>query len=573
MKKLILLFSTLIPLSLSAQLTTSISSTDNICNGDSNGTATVSAGVVGASAPIMISEINPAAVDFMELTNVSGQTVNTAGWFVITSDDYTNINDANTLAWNLPASVPAGWIDYREDTPGTNYWGNNLFWNETSPGWVLLSDDQGNIVDFIAWDWDANSISSTFNLTANGFTFNITTEWTGVGATVCATSYLRQGSSDNDDATDFICGTPSKGTLNPGLTLPFMGNVGLSYLWSNGDTNATATGLAPGTYFVTTTTSTALSAVDTAIINDTPIPTFNLPGDTTLCSGSLIALNAGAGWSSYSWNTGASNQVLLVSAGGFYSCTVTNASGCPASDFLTVTEGLSPVVDLGPDSTYCANDFTLDAGGDGATYVWSDGSASQSNTVSNSGNYSVTVTSVDGCITTDDINLTLLETPVIDLGEDFKLCISFNQTQLLSAGNGFSSYAWSTGATTSNIVVGAGVTTVGNQTYSVTVTANNGCEGGDAVVVEYSMCVGIDENINNSNVSIFPNPANDLVTITAESSTVAEVQIFDLTGKMIYSNFSLSSRLEVNTSNYASGTYIVKVITENESATRRLIVQ
>ena len=87
------------------------------------------------------------------------------------------------------------------------------------------------------------------------------------------------------------------------------------------------------------------------------------------------------------------------------------------------------------------------------------------------------------------------------------------------------------------------------------------------------MCVGIDENINNSNVSIFPNPANDLVTFTAESSTIAEVQIFDLTGKMIYSNFSSSSRLEVNTSNYASGTYIVKVITENESATRRLIVQ
>ena len=142
-----------------------------------------------------------------------------------------------------------------------------------------------------------------------------------------------------------------------------------------------------------------------------------------------------------------------------------------------MTSAPFPNVDLGPDSTYCANEFVIDAGGDGAIYVWSDGNSSQTNTVTNSGNYSVTVTSDDGCIAEDDINLTLLEAPVVDLGENFKLCISFNQTQLLSAGNSFSSYLWSTGATSSNIVVGSGVTTVGSQNYSVTVTADNGCEG------------------------------------------------------------------------------------------------
>ena len=304
---------------------------------------------------------------------------------------------------------------------------------------------------------------------------------------------------------------------------------------------------------------------------------LDLGPDVAVCSGSFILLeNLGSNqvYSSYTWSTGASTPTIITNTPGTYSVSVTyGPPQCFAADQIIVTSAPTPVVDLGPDSTYCANDFVLDAGGDGVSYVWSDGNNTQTNTVSNSGNYSVTVTSSEGCITEDDINLTLLETPVIDLGEDFKLCISFNQTRLLSAGNSFASYLWSTGATTSNIVVGGGVTTVGSQSYSVTVTADNGCEGGDEVDVEYSMCVGIDENINNSNVSIFPNPANDLVTFIAESSTIAEVQIFDLTGKMIYSNFSSSSRLEVNTSNYASGTYIVKVITENESATRRLIVQ
>ena len=318
---------------------------------------------------------------------------------------------------------------------------------------------------------------------------------------------------------------------------------------------------------------------DTASLSIDSVVTvvLDLGPDKVSCDGNFIILeNVGStqSFSSYTWSTGASTPTIITNTAGTYSVSVTyGPPQCFAADQIVVTSAPLPNVDLGPDSTYCANEFVIDAGGDGAIYVWSDGNSSQTNTVTNSGNYSVTVTSDDGCIAEDDINLTLLEAPVVDLGENFKLCISFNQTQLLSAGNSFASYLWSTGATTSNIVVGSGVTAVGNQTYTVTVTGDNGCEGEDAVVVEYSMCVGIDEDLVNSNVSLFPNPANDLVTFTAEGSTIAEVQIFDLTGKMIYSNYPSSSRLEVNTSNYASGTYIVKVITEKDAVTRRLIIQ
>jgi len=87
------------------------------------------------------------------------------------------------------------------------------------------------------------------------------------------------------------------------------------------------------------------------------------------------------------------------------------------------------------------------------------------------------------------------------------------------------------------------------------------------------MCVGVNENANNSNVSLFPNPATDLVTFLSEGTNITEVQIFDLTGKMVYNNLPTSDRLDVNTSEFASGTYIVKVITNNESVTRRLIVE
>jgi len=326
--------------------------------------------------------------------------------------------------------------------------------------------------------------------------------------------------------------------------------------------------------------------MDTVNLNDTAFVSIDsvvtveldLGPDKVSCDGNFIILDNTApsnqAFNSYAWSTGAATSSIITNTPGTYSLSVTyGPPQCFAADQIVVTSAPFPVVDLGPDSTYCANDFVLDAGGDGATYNWSDGTSTQTNNVSVSGNYSVTVTSDDGCVSEDDINLTLLEQPVVDLGEDFKLCISYDQTRLLSAGNSFSSYLWSTGATTPNIVVGAGVTAVGNQTYSVTVTGANGCTGEDAVVAEYSMCVGVNENANNSNVSLFPNPATDLVTFLSEGTNITEVQIFDLTGKMVYNNLPTSDRLDVNTSEFASGTYIVKVITNNESVTRRLIVE
>jgi hypothetical protein len=318
---------------------------------------------------------------------------------------------------------------------------------------------------------------------------------------------------------------------------------------------------------------------DTASISIDSVITIQLDlgPDKVSCDGNFLILeNIGSNqvFNTYSWSTGASSSTIITNQAGTYSLSVTyGPPQCFAADQIVVTTAPLPNVDLGPDSTYCANEFVLDAGGDGSVYVWSDGSSSQTNTVTNSGNYSVTVTSEDGCINEDDINLTLLETPVVDLGEDFKLCISYDQTQLLSAGNSFSSYLWSTGATTPNIVVGAGVTAVGNQTYSVTVTGDNGCTGEDAVVVEYSMCLGVNEKANTVNVSHFPNPATDLVTFLSEGTNITEVQIFDLTGKMIYNNLPASNRLDVNTTEFASGTYIVKVLTNSESVTRRLIVE
>lgn len=83
------------------------------------------------------------------------------------------------------------------------------------------------------------------------------------------------------------------------------------------------------------------------------ILTFNpLPSQTSLC-GSSIGLDAGSGFTSYLWNTGATSQTISATTSGEYKVTVTNASGCTASD--TVNVSLVKADILQSDQNVCSN--------------------------------------------------------------------------------------------------------------------------------------------------------------------------------------------------------------------------
>lgn len=577
MKKLFTLFFVFVaPLLAEAQLTTYVSSTDITCFGDSNGTATISAGVVGASEPIVISEVNVNTPDFIELTNVSGQTVNTDGWFVITSDDYSLINDVNANSWDLPSSVASNWVAYREDATGSFYWGSNLFYSSGNPGWVLLSDDQGTIRDFMAWGWTESNILSSFNVTYGSYTFDITTEWSGNGVgSSCSSSFIRTGNEDNDDATDWSCGTTSKGSLNSGISIPFLGGVGLNYLWSTGDTTNSISNLGPGTYYVTTTSSQGDTAFDTVTIVEPPIPSFSLPADTFLCDGSAIILDAGDGWDSYMWNNGTNGQTTLVTSGGYFTCSVTDTSGCPAVDSMLVTESQTPEVDLGADTIICDTQYVLDAGNAGASFLWNTGAFTQSILISETGTYAVTVTNSEGCEGQEDIYVQMFEPAIVDLGSDITLCFNYNQTQFLNAGAGFTSYLWSTGATSTTLLVGSGVTQAGSELIHVIVETEDGCVGTDTVEVTYEACTGLDP-ASHTGIVVYPNPAMTELHIVTSQSNVSKIEISDMTGKQIKSYVDFSggeSQITLNVSDLPSGIYMLNVIQDHAQHMTRLIKQ
>lgn len=96
----------------------------------------------------------------------------------------------------------------------------------------------------------------------------------------------------------------------------------------------------PQTYWVDVTNSFGCSNRDSITVSVNPSPNINLGNDTTICKNHTLTLNAGPGFSSYQWNTGATTPSITIPQGSItsvYYVTVTNSFGCTDSDTILVT--------------------------------------------------------------------------------------------------------------------------------------------------------------------------------------------------------------------------------------------
>jgi ELWxxDGT repeat protein len=86
------------------------------------------------------------------------------------------------------------------------------------------------------------------------------------------------------------------------------------------------------------------------------------------------------------------------------------------------------------------------------------------------------------------------------------------------------------------------------------------------VSLEKESGIDVNDNVNPINtLSIAPNPARDIVNISLKDTKIIQVQLIDLTGKVILDqkNYANNSSLELNCSNIANGVYLVKVLNED----------
>ena len=272
-----------------------------------------------------------------------------------------------------------------------------------------------------------------------------------------------------------------------------------SYLWSTGATTATIAVTEPGDYNVMVTDSDNGCSTTSGVFivaQDIIDVVATITGDFSelTCSIGSITLDASSstvqGDASYVWYNdgelieGEMNSTLIVSEVGNYTVLVTDAdNGCSTlSDAFIVTEDGTLVVAtiIGDSELNCTTtSITLDASSStvqgAATYLWNTGATSATIEVTESGDYSVTVTDSDnGCSTLSEL-FTVTEdvTPVVALisGSNEINCLgSIVLDASSSTVQGTASYLWNTGATTATI----DVTEAGD--YSVTVTdSDNGC--------------------------------------------------------------------------------------------------
>ncbi len=266
-------------------------------------------------------------------------------------------------------------------------------------------------------------------------------------------------------ALDICVGISTVLDAGPGFT---------SYQWSNGFSSQMLNVTTPGIYTVTVTNSSGCTGSTSVTVNQSPTPNPVITGNLSFCQGGSSTLNAGSGYSSYTWSTGAATPSINVSTAGTYTVTVTNSFNCFSSTSVTVSVGTGPSPVITGVTAFCSGgNTTLTAPAGFTSYQWSNGTSGQSINVNQSGTFTVTVTDLNGCSGTASVSTTVnpLPTPVIS----GVTSICQNATTTFDAGAGYASYQWSNSASGQTISTG----TAG--TYSVTVTDANGCTGSASI--------------------------------------------------------------------------------------------
>lgn len=255
-------------------------------------------------------------------------------------------------------------------------------------------------------------------------------------------------------------------------TLTALGSTSYSYLWSNGSTTQSTTVTEPGVYSVTATSANGCTKTESIEVFQDPSPDITISGNTNICQGQSTTLTATGGYSYYHWSNGINSSAITVSQPGTYTVTVTNEYGCTSTASLTVIQNPSLNITISGNNNICYGSYTTLAATSGySNYLWSNGLTSQSISINPfvNTNYSVTVTSTQGCTGSSTIAVTVNALPTASITPATStICTGFTAT--LTASNG-ASYLWSTGAITASITVNPSTTT----TYTVTITNAAGC--------------------------------------------------------------------------------------------------
>jgi large repetitive protein len=384
--------------------------------------------------------------------------------------------------------------------------------------------DSGVFVDFIACSSALSAVGSmtpvsgcstcngTASVTATGGNPGYTYTWTPNVSTTATASNLCPGTYTCVVADQGGCSVsqtvvltiPSSG--GPTSTLSNQGNVNCNggsngsatvsasggtgpytYLWApSGGTNATATGLAAGTYTCTITDANGCTTQQVVTITQPPVLTATSSSTNVTCNngtnGTATATpSGGSPGYTYAWAPSGGNASTATGLGaGNYTCTITDANGCTTTQSVVITQPTALTATSAGTNVSCNGGtngtagVTASGGTPGYTYLWapSGGNAASASGLS-AGTYTCTITDAAGCTSTQQVSVTQPTALTMGFNATNVACNGGNTgsaTAVPGGGTGTYTYAWAptggNGQTASGLSAG---------TYSCTVTDANGC--------------------------------------------------------------------------------------------------
>ncbi len=257
-----------------------------------------------------------------------------------------------------------------------------------------------------------------------------------------------------------------------------------SYLWSTSvNDTLDSVYVTEGIYTVTATGSNGCMATSPAFNVDSISSTVTIIGNTTHCTGDSVLLDAGPGFDSYLWSSGAAdtNQTVYVTDG-TYSVTTT-LSVCTSTGTHTVVETIVPTPVITGSNNYCAgNTVTLDADSIGTGYdsfIWNTAPQQTTQQIVLGTDVTVQVVgTINGCNDTSaQFTVSEIPSPSPVITGSLFYCSNDSAGTTLSTTIPYTSYVWSTTDITPTTIAPAGAVTV-------TVMSANGCFGDTNVTID-----------------------------------------------------------------------------------------
>jgi len=352
-------------------------------------------------------------------------------------------------------------------------------------GTITVGATGGQPINYL---WSNGNTSSTINNLSPGlYTITVQDSYTCVNDTIFPitepdTLVSAVVITSNFNGQNISCFNAADGAVLASAT---GGTAPYTYLWSNGQTNAAATGLIAGTYTVTITDLNGCSANNTITLTqpaDIQLSTTSLP---VLCFGGStgsVNLSASGGTFPYTfiWTNGQVTQNINGLSSTTYSVQVSDLNGCQDSIQQFVSQPAAPINSqethadvLCYGESTGSIDLSVSGGTPGYAYAWNTGATTQDLSNLPVGSYEVFITDNNNCTSQYTVSISQpvaplsisgLVTPIGCLGQSTG-AINIG----VSGGTLPYAYTWSNSSTLQNI---SGLPS-GN--YSVLITDNNNC--------------------------------------------------------------------------------------------------